>query len=37
VSGGVGSVGLDEDVAFTGAGEDVGCSDTVRARTSLTL
>jgi len=28
-------VALDEDVAFTGAGEDVGCSDTVRARISL--
>jgi len=38
VSGGVGSVALDEDVAFTGTGEGEGegCSDAVRARISLT-
>jgi len=36
MSGGVGSVALDEDVAFTGAGEGEGCSDAVRARISLT-
>jgi len=36
VSGVVGSVALDEDVAFTGAGEGEGCDRAVRARKSLT-